>query len=67
MNREELLRVFDEKCEQKRREKTYAWEQVDVARGIAVYNPDEDESVNNVVRRADKTMYENKWRTKHRI
>ena len=67
MNREELLRVFDEKCEQKRREKTYAWEQVDVARGIAVYNPDKDENVNNVVRRADKTMYENKWRTKHRI
>lgn len=36
--------------------KSELWEQVDVARGMAVYDPKEDESVNDVVRRADKLM-----------
>ena len=35
-----------------------------MARGMAVYNPAEDESVSDVVRRADRLMYENKWQTK---
>jgi len=65
-DREELLRLFDERCQEKRRQNTDAWEQVDVARGMAVYDPDEDESVHDVVRRADKTMYENKWESKRR-
>lgn len=40
--------------------KSELWEQVDVARGLAVYDPKEDESVNDVVRRADKLMYDHK-------
>ena len=36
------------------------WEQVQVAVGIAVYDPQEDRSVNDVARRADKAMYEDK-------
>jgi PleD family two-component response regulator len=40
------------------------WKQVDVARGIAEYNPQEDETISDVVRRADRNMYENKWNTK---
>jgi hypothetical protein len=28
---------------------------------MAVYDPDEDKTVDDVVRRADKLMYENKW------
>jgi diguanylate cyclase (GGDEF)-like protein len=63
-NRDELLRLFDEKCLEKRRQNSDAWEQVDVARGMAVYDPNEDESVSDVVRRADKIMYENKWESK---
>lgn len=64
--REELLALFDEKCAQKRLEEAEVWKQVDVARGMAVYDPQEDESANDAVRRADKSMYENKWTTKHR-
>ena len=64
-NREELLKVFDERCAEKRGKESDAWERVDVARGVAVYDPQEDQSVNDVVRRADKNMYENKWLSKH--
>ena len=59
-NREELLRLFDEKCAEKRLQGTDVWNRVDVARGMAVYDPKEDQSVTDVVRRADKAMYENK-------
>ena len=41
-----------------------AWEKINVARGMAVYDPAEDKSVDDVVRRADKLMYENKWTQK---
>ena len=62
--RDELLQLFDERCREKRAQETTAWEQVDVARGMAVYDPQEDSSINDVVRRADKNMYENKWKSK---
>lgn len=65
-DRDELLRVFDEKCKEKRIQGSDAWEKVDVARGMAVYDPKEDQSVNDVVRRADKIMYENKWAGRRR-
>ena len=64
-NRNRLLRLFDKKCAEKRKTKADVWEKVDVARGMAVYDPEEDESVNDVVRRADKLMYENKWDIKN--
>ena len=64
--RDELLQRFDEECVKKRAENTEAWEQVSVARGMAVYDPQEDGTVNDVVRRADKLMYENKWESKER-
>ena len=60
-SREALLRLFDEKCAEKRTHEADVWEQVDVARGMAVYDPAEDSSISDVVRRADKLMYENKW------
>ena len=66
VNRDELIRLFDEKCAAKRAENTDMWEQVDVARGMAVYNPDEDKSINDVVRRADRLMYDNKWQSKRK-
>ena len=64
-NRDELLNFFDEKCADKRKTEPNVWEQVDVARGMAVYDPKEDESISDVVRRADKLMYDNKWQSKH--
>ena len=65
-NREELLKLFDETCAGKREVETDAWEKVDVARGIAIYDPQEDSSVDDVIRRADKNMYKNKWLSKHK-
>ena len=36
------------------------WEQVHLSMGMAVFDPDKDRTVNNVVRRADAMMYEDK-------
>jgi diguanylate cyclase (GGDEF)-like protein len=63
-NRKKLLQMFDEKCAEMRKHESDVWKQVDVARGIAEYNPQEEETISDVVRRADKNMYENKWNTK---
>ena len=65
--REELLALFDELCAKKCALESEPWEQVDVARGMAVYDPKEDESVNDVVRRADKLMYDHKWTSKRNV
>lgn len=63
-NREALLRLFDEKCTEKREQETDPWKKVDVARGLADYDPQKDESVDDVVRHADRAMYEDKRRIK---
>ncbi len=65
-DREALVRRFDESSLEIRQQTEVLWEKVDIARGLAVYDPEEDGSVNDVVRRADRLMYENKWKTKHR-
>ena len=62
--RDELVKLFEERCAEKQRTEDDAWEKVDVACGMAVYDPAEDDSVSDVVRRADKLMYENKWKMK---
>ncbi len=61
-NREALLRLFD--AQRTTCGTINDWERVDIARGMAIYDPDEDDSVSDVVRRADKKMYENKWKIK---
>ena len=60
-NRDKLLQKFDESCAMTRETEQDPWRQIDIARGMAVYDPNEDETVDDVVRRADKLMYENKW------
>ena len=37
-----------------------SWEQVHIAMGVAKYDPELDDSINDTARRADKIMYENK-------
>ena len=37
-----------------------SWEEVHLSMGIAVYDPGRDHTVNDVVRRADQIMYEEK-------
>ena len=63
-NREALLRLFDEKCSEKRETETEPWNKVDVSRGMADYDPQEDKTISDVVRRADRAMYDNKRNTK---
>ncbi len=40
------------------------WEQVHISMGMAIYEPENDGTVTDVVRRADKNMYENKRQRK---
>ncbi len=63
--RDELIRKFDERCAERRAAASEVWNEVDVARGLAVYDPEQDDIVNDVIHRADKTMYENKWKTEN--
>ena len=63
-NRDELVRAFNEGMEQSCTASANRWEQVRVSMGIAVYDPRNDHNVNDVVRRADKVMYENKRQRK---
>lgn len=65
-NRCDLIKQFDALCNDKRKRTTENWKQVNVARGIAAYDKKEDASVSDVVRRADRLMYENKWMIKKR-
>ena len=59
-NREELISQFDRAREAVCAEAENPWDEVSVARGIAVYDPKTDPAVIDTVRRADKIMYENK-------
>ena len=58
--RYELLELFDQRCFDMRAMGTNPWEKANVARGIAEYDPERDKSAEDVVRRADQLMYENK-------
>ena len=59
-NREELMDLVGQKAEEINRSAVNEWETVSVAIGIADYDPHTDTSVDDVVRRADKRMYDNK-------
>ena len=63
-NREELAGLFDRYCAEVNESTSNRWEQVHVAMGIAAYDPDIDTSVNDVIHRADKIMYDNKKQNK---
>jgi diguanylate cyclase (GGDEF)-like protein len=65
-NRKELTGLFDKKAEEIRASTENKWEQVSVALGMAEYDPQSDTSVDDVIHRADKTMYENKRTNKER-
>ena len=63
-NRDELMRTFDERSARSIEDADAVWLRVDAARGIAVYDPEVDSAVNDVVRRADRLMYQDKWNRK---
>jgi diguanylate cyclase (GGDEF)-like protein len=59
-NREALVRQFRENMAVINASARNEWEQAHIAMGIAEYEPQRDRSVNDVIRRADESMYENK-------
>ena len=59
-NREELIRLLEQRKKEKYETSAEKWEKADIAYGIAVYDPKLDASVSDTARRADKIMYENK-------
>ncbi len=58
--REELKDLFERSAEEISAAAANEWEQVHVAMGVEDYDPQADAYVIDVVRRADKTMYQNK-------
>ena len=60
VRREELIVAFEQRQKEICAAAQNAWEEVRVALGVAVYDPQNDQSVNDTARRADKIMYENK-------
>ncbi len=59
-NREELVSRFRKARKEICETAGNPWEQVNVALGMAVYDPEIDPAVIDVARRADRLMYENK-------
>ncbi len=59
-NREELVAAFEKEAREISAAAKNRWEEIHVAMGIAVYDPGQDHSVIDTVRRADKFMYANK-------
>ena len=64
LNREALVEQFYAQQKEICASAENSWDEVRVALGLAVYDPENDQSVNDTVRRADKLMYENKRKGK---
>lgn len=63
-NRAELIETFNQASADTCAASGNSWEQVHVSMGFAVYDPGQDNSVIDTVRRADKAMYSNKRKKK---
>ncbi len=59
-NREALIVLFEERRKAICEAAVNQWDEVHIAHGIAVYDPQLDGSVSDTARRADSIMYENK-------
>ena len=59
-NIEPLVKQFELAVDKINSSNANRWEQVQISMGIATYEPESDKAVTDVVRRADKIMYENK-------
>ena len=64
--RESLKKYFIKKSAEISAFAKEPWEQIRVAVGIAVYNASEDKTIEDVIRRADQLMYENKHERKNK-
>jgi len=59
-NRDAIVQQFQTAMSEISASAKNEWEQVHVAMGIAVFDPQADHTVNDVIRHADESMYENK-------
>ena len=59
-----MVRLFKEKSTQINRDATEKWEEVQIALGVAVFDPTIDRTAEDVIRRADELMYEEKRKRK---
>ena len=59
-NRDNLIDVFMKEQEAISAAAADPWNQLHIAMGLSVFTPDSDNSLNDTIRRADETMYENK-------
>ena len=59
-NREQLMKLFEEKQAASVTAAQNEWEKISISCGIAVYSSHVDETVEDLARRADQLMYENK-------
>ncbi len=62
-NREELLAAFERRAAENNAQAVKAWDRVDIAKGMSVFRPGEDTAMEQVLRRADEKMYEEKKRS----
>ena len=63
LNREILIERFENIKKRRNAESDNEWEQINIAKGFADYDATGDRSVEDVSRRADKRMYEDKLRS----
>ena len=63
-NRADLIDAFEKESAAICAAAENPWEEVHISMGIAMYDPEQDRSVIDTVRRADKMMYTNKRRNK---
>lgn len=63
-NRQELCREFELRSHRISEAADKPWKKVDIASGIALYDPETDSSAYDVYKKADKRMYEDKQRKK---
>ena len=59
-NLDELIAQFDRRVEANNIMAQNPWNQVQLSKGFAIYNPTFDISITALMQRADKLMYENK-------
>ncbi|MBR2591103.1 MAG: diguanylate cyclase [Clostridia bacterium] len=65
-DRKALIERFESEIRTMQADETLSpWEKISAAIGCAVYNPETDDSVEDVFNRADKAMYENKNKMKN--
>ena len=59
-NRDNLIDIFTNEQEAISAAAADPWNQLHIAMGLAIFTPDSDKSLNDTIKRADETMYENK-------